>query len=150
MPRACRVNNPRCDRTELASVRWTVRGVFAVTLLLAVLIALRYPRVRGVWGPAQKDFLYSMLLMAISTFALSTWVRKRFWITPAEQGEADPASRLPAGALMMATLGQACAVYGYAVYCFSGDTRWPWIFLLFSAGHYVQTMNRLAAFTENS
>ena len=47
------------------------------------------------------------------------------------------------GAIIVAAIGEACAIYGLVLYFLSGDTTRPIIFFVLSILHYPVTMMRV-------
>jgi hypothetical protein len=118
------------QRAAVQTRPWvTLLAVFSS--LWIALIWLRIPDVSYTWGPLQQNFLVSMMLMAVSTFPVTLWVRRRF-LNP----DGDP-QQIRTGALLMAAMGQACAVYGYAVYWLSGDAGMSSLFAVLAGAHHV-------------
>jgi len=125
------------------TVRPWVDLFYLVSLLWIVLIWLRIPWIPLHWGGVQQSFFFSMLLMAVSTFPISWWLSEKFLNETALQDADFVAQRIRTGALIMAAMGEACAVYGYALYCVSGDLKRPWIFIFLTLLHYLFTRYRL-------
>jgi hypothetical protein len=117
-------------------IRPWVTFFYLFSLLWIALIILRIPAVPYRWGGLQQSFLFSMLLMALSTFPVSWWLSEKFLGKKALEDPASVVQRIRTGSLMMAALGEASVVYGYALYCLSGDMRWPWMFIGLGTLHY--------------
>jgi hypothetical protein len=117
---------------------------YLFSLLWIVLILLRIPAVPYRWGGLQQSFLFSMLLMALSTFPVSWWISEKFLGAKALEDSSSVVQRIRTGALTMAALGEACVVYGYALYCLSGDLARPWIFVALGGLQYLFARFRLA------
>jgi hypothetical protein len=127
----------------VAEVRPWVHLLNFASVLWAALVLIGIPAVSPAWDAFQRNFFYSMLLMAVSTFPVSHWIGRRFLTS---EGLSDPSQafhRMRTGVLILAAMGEACAVYGYAVYCVTGNREWPWLFMFFAAAHYALTIRRL-------
>jgi hypothetical protein len=127
----------------VAEVRLWTHVFYGATALWAALIFLKIPAVALNWDPLHRRFYYSMLLMAVSTFPVSHWVGMRFLTREGLQDPAQAFHRVRTGVLILAAMGEACAVYGYAVYFVTGHRGWPWLFFFFAAAHYALTIRRL-------
>ena len=134
----------RTAEEAVARIRPWVDFFYLFSSLWPLLVLLHIPSVPPRWGGLQQSFLLSMLLMAISTFPVSWWLSEKFLGENALVETDRLEERVRTGALVMGAMGEACAVYGYAMYCVSGDTRRPCIFWGLTVLHYLLTRYRLA------
>jgi hypothetical protein len=108
----------------------------------------------------QQLIFFVLLAMTLSTFPISVLVGGRRMssekLTAAFRPETDRAqglnvavARVRIGAIIMAALGEACAIFGLVFYFLSGDPIRPWIFIALSAVHYALTMTKLRTARED-
>ena len=133
---------------QFSVVKLIVRAIYGSMLIYAGLVYFRIPEIPYIWE-ANQQMIFFVLLAAIPImFFISTFLGKQLLGTEklakkfaeGESGQKAAVDLVRVGVIVMAAVGEMCAMYGLALYFLSGDAIRPWIFFASGAFHYPLTM----------
>ena len=140
---------------EFSRIRLIIMAVYSSVFVYAVLVYLRVPFIPYVWERTQQMIFFALLVAVLLVFIASALMGKRI-MSPENLAERFHAagggdvglnaavSLTRSGAIIVAAIGEACAIYGLVLYFLSGDTTRPIIFFVLSILHYPVTMMRVS------
>ena len=139
---------------EFAKIKTIVFVIYLAMIVYAFLVFSGIPAIEPQWGQIQKTALLVLLAEAVGIFVISIFLsnillsseklsQKFRSVADQAQGLKLVASQIRIGFIVMAALGEACAVNGLILYLLSGDTTRPWIFFILTLVHYTITMSKL-------
>jgi cation transport ATPase len=139
---------------EYGRIKTIVFVIYLAMIVYAFLVFSGIPSVQYQWEQTQKITLLVLLAEAISIFVISIFLsnillsseklsQKFRSVTDQTQGLKLVVSQVRIGFIVMAALGEACAVNGLILYLLSGDATRPWIFFILTLVHYTITMAKL-------
>lgn len=141
-------------RRKFTTIRIIIIAIYSSVYIYTMLVYLGIPSISYVWGQTQQMIFFVLLAMIPPVFIASALIGKRM-LSPeklmekfhsaggGEAGLKTAISLALSGAVIMAAMGEACAIYGLVLYFLSGDTARPMIFFVVSIIHYPITMTRL-------
>ncbi len=139
---------------EFTTITTIVNAIYGAMIIHAGLVYFRIPAITYCWEQTQQIMFFALLAMSSVTFLISPVIGNQLMSSEklaekfraaggAEQGLSAVSALVRTGTIIMAVIGEACAVYGLLLYFLSGDGTRPWIFFALSAGHYPLTMAKL-------
>jgi hypothetical protein len=140
---------------ELTATKAIASAVYAAALVYAVLIYLGVLPLSYVDAQIVKIMFFVFLASVPAIFFISVIIGEQWMgsekLTKVFHDAGDTEIGLSAviahvrtGAIMMAAMGEACAIYGLIIHMVSDDPVRPWIFLGLSISHYPLTMAKLS------
>ena len=139
---------------EFSSIRLIALAIYSTVFVYFALIYFRLIEVPYAWDQTQQVIFYALLAMVPPVFIASIFVG-RLTINPeklmdkfheiggGDKGLSAAVGQVRIGALIMAAMGEACALYGLVIYFLTGDTSRPLIFFVLSILHYPVTMTKV-------
>jgi len=139
---------------DFAVIKMIVSAIYGAMIIYAMMILLRIPAIPYRWEQAQQIIFFVLLASVPGMFFISALIGKQMMNSEkltekfraadnGENGMKAATESVRTGAMIMAVVGEACAMYGLLLYFLSGDSTRPWIFLALGAIHYTMTMARL-------
>ena len=139
---------------EFSVIRMIVMVIYSSVFVYAILVYLRIPFIPYIWETTQQMVFFALLVAVIPIFVASALIGKQI-MSPeklsekfhdaggGETGLEAAVGLTRSGGIIMAAMGEACAIYGLVLYFLSGDTTRPIIFFVLSILHYPVTMARV-------
>jgi hypothetical protein len=145
---------------DFAVIKMIVSAIYGAMIIYAMMILLRIPAIPYRWEQAQQIIFFVLLASVPGMFFISALIGKQMMYSEklaeklrandnGENGMKAATESIRTGAMIMAAVGEACAMYGLLLYFLSGDSTRPWIFLALGAIHYTLTMARLGKARED-
>jgi DMSO reductase anchor subunit len=138
---------------EFTVIKMIVRAIYGSTVIYAGLIYFRIPDIPYRWEQTQRITFAALILMVSLTSVIAALARQQISLEKLtekfrshderERGLNAVISDIRTGAIIMAVMGDACAVFGLVLYILSGDSTRPWIFLALGVVHYPLIMMKL-------
>ena len=140
--------------SEYGRTKTIVFIIYMAMFVYAVMIFWRIPFIEYQWGQTQEMIFYVLLFEAVGIFVISIFLpnillsseklSERFRAAGGQvQGLRAVSGQVRNVMIIVAAIGEACAVNGLVLYLLSGDTMRPWIFIIITIAHYTITMGKL-------
>lgn len=139
---------------KFSSIRLIIMAIYSSVFVYTIMVYLRIPTIPYVWESTQQMIFFALLAGIPIMFIVSALIGKQM-ISPeklaekfnaaggGETGLAAAVGLVRTGAIIMAAIAEACALYGLVLYFLSGDTTRPVVFFVLSILHYPVTMMRV-------
>ena len=139
---------------EFSTIRLIIIVIYSSVFVYAMLVYLRIPFIPYVWDQTKQMIFFALLAGVPLMFAGSALIGRQM-VNPekltekfdaaggGEMGLKAAVGLARSGALIMAALGEVCAIYGLILYLLTGDANRPIVFFILSIIHYPLTMARL-------
>lgn len=139
---------------ELSTIRLIIIAIYSSVFVYAMLVYLRIPYIPYVWDQTRQIIFFVLMAGIPLMFVGSALIGKQM-ASPEKLAERFDAAGggetglkaaiglVRSGTLIMAAMGEACAIYGLVLYFLTGDTNRPIVFFVLSIIHYPLTMARL-------
>ena len=139
---------------EFSRIRLIIMAIYSSVFVYTIIVYLRIPPIPYVWESTQQMIFFALLAGIPIMFIASALIGKQM-INPeklaekfhaadgGETGLAAAVGLVRIGAVIMAVMAEACAIYGLVLYFLSGDTTRPIVFFVLSILHYPVTMMRV-------
>jgi hypothetical protein len=145
---------------EFTIIKLLVIAIYGAVVIYAILVYFRIPDIPYIWEQIQKIVFIALLAAVVPMFLAAGFVgnqlmgkeklTEKFNAAGGEDiGLIAAIANVRIGAVIMAAMGEACAVYGLVLYMLSGNHTYPFVFFAFSILHYPLTMSRLNKAQEN-
>ncbi len=140
---------------DFTTTKIIVSAIYGSIFIYAGLIYFGIPSVPYRWEQTQQILFFVLLAAAIPIFLISAFIGKQQMSSEkltkrfrsaggGDNGLSAAIALVRTGAVIMAAIGEACAVYGVVLYFLSGDLIRPLILLALSVIHFPLTMMRLS------
>lgn len=145
---------------EFGITKTIVVAIYLAMVVYAFFIFSGIPYVEPQWGETQNLVFYVLLFEAVGIFVISIFLPNVFLnsekLAEKFRSAGDKAqglrlvmSHVRIWAIILAALGEACAVNGLVLYLISGDVTRPWIFFIITIAHYTTIMGKLRRVRED-
>ena len=139
---------------DFTTIKLIVRAIYGSVFIYAILVYFRIPSIPQLWEQTYQIIFFALLAAALPMFPAAVLVGRHLIGTEKltekfravggeERGLEAIIASVRTGAIVMAAMGEACAIYGLVLYFLSGNYTFPFIFFALSAIHYPVTMTRL-------
>jgi len=139
---------------EFATTRILISAIYGSAVIYAGMIYFHIPPVAYRWEQTYEIMFFALLTAIPAMFFATALIGKQLLgpeklgdkfhsAADTERGFATALAQLRTGMIVMAAIGEACALYGLALYLLSGDTLRPFIFIAASGVHYLMTVSKL-------
>ena len=134
--------------------------IYLAMIVYAFLVFSNIPYIEYHWGETQNMIFYVLLFEAVGIFVVSIFLpnimlssdklaEKYRSASGQAQGLRSVMAYVRIWAIILAAIGEACAVNGLVLYLMSGDTTRPWIFFMLTIAHYTVVMGKLRRVRED-
>lgn len=136
---------------EFSLIRIIVMAIYSTVFIYILIVNFRVGAVEYIWEQTQQILFYALIVMIAPVFIASYMIGKRmiapekiiekfYSVEGTENGLSAAVALVRSGAIVMAAIGETCAIYGLVIYLMSGDTTRPLFFFAMSLLHYPVTM----------
>jgi hypothetical protein len=145
---------------EYGRIKTIVFIIYLAMIVYAFLVFSGIPSIQYHWDQSQKIILLVLLVESLGIFAISIFISNLMLSSEkllqkfnsiSDQTEALKAvvNQVRISFIIIAAMGEACAVNGLILYLLSGDMTRPWIFFILTLVHYTITMAKLRRVRED-
>lgn len=146
--------------SEYSKTKTIVFIIYMAMFVYAAMVFWKIPFIEFQWGQTQELIFYVLLFEAVGIFVVSIFLpnillsseklSERFRSAGGQaQGLRAVNGQVRGIMIIVAAIGEACAVNGLVLYLLSGDTTRPFIFLIIAIAHYTITMGKLRRVRED-
>ncbi|HGJ66776.1 TPA: hypothetical protein ENS27_15550 [bacterium] len=133
---------------------------FISLLIYAFLVFSGIPYIEYQWGETQNMIFYVLMFEAVGIFVVSIFLpnimlnsnklsEKYRSVGDHVVGLRSLMAYIRLWSIILAAIGEACAINGLVLYLISGDQTRPWIFFLITIAHYTVVMGKLRRVRED-
>lgn len=139
---------------DFSTIKLIVTAIYSSIFIYAALVYFGIPSVPYIWEQTQRIMFFALLASVPVIFVVAELLGRNQMssekLAKKFSGDGDPESGLAGaialvrtGTIIMAAMGEACAVLGLVIYFISGNAVYPFVFFALSAIHYLLTVARL-------